>query len=104
MPGLMATTSTGPWLKSAPTTLGGLITKQRRDSGPTASNGERAAMTCDAQGHGEHFLMCDRCGLAWRADQAKPDCAPMTFKRMVEAIELEAESHEASHTTIAELQ
>jgi hypothetical protein len=61
-------------------------------------------MTCEARGFGKHFLMCDRCGLAWHADQAKPDCAPMTFKRMVEAIDREADSHEASHTTIAELQ
>jgi hypothetical protein len=83
---------------------GGTITKQRRDSALAASKGERAAMTCDAQAYGEHYVMCDRCGLAWHVDQAKPDCAPVTFKRMVEAIELEAESHEASHTTIAELQ
>ena len=61
-------------------------------------------MKCDAQAYGEHFVMCDRCGLAWHVDQAKPECAPMTFKRMAEAVELEAESHEASHTTIAELQ
>jgi hypothetical protein len=58
---------------------------------------------CDALAYGEHFMMCDRCGLAWPADRAKPECAPMTFARMVEAIELEAESHETSHSVVAAL-
>jgi len=43
-------------------------------------------MSCDAQACGEHFVMCDRCGLAWPAAKAKPECAPLTFARMVEAI------------------
>jgi hypothetical protein len=60
-------------------------------------------MKCNALVCGEHFMMCGRCGLAWHADQAKPECAPITFARMVEAIELEAESHEVSHAVVAAL-
>jgi hypothetical protein len=63
----------------------------------------QAAVKCEALAYSQLFMMCNRCGLAWPADQAKPDCAPMTFVRMVEAIELEAESHEASHTVVAAL-
>lgn len=59
-------------------------------------------MSCDAQAFGD-FMTCDRCGLAWPASVSKPDCAPMTFARMAEAIEREAEAHEASHCVVAAL-